>query len=70
MEFTTTAFRFGHALLVPKYPLIDRYGDVDKLLSLNEMFFRPDMLDTSTMEMLMRGISQTIAKKKDGSIID
>lgn len=34
------------------------------------MFFRPDLLDSITLEELLRGISQTIAKKKDGTLIN
>ena len=34
------------------------------------MFFRPDLLDSTTMELLMRGLSQTIAKKRDGTLIN
>ena len=34
------------------------------------MFFRPDIMDSTTMEKLLRGISRTICKKKDGTIIN
>lgn len=70
IEFTTAAFRVGHSLLVPKYPLIDRYGAVTDEFSLNDMFFRPDLLDSTTMEKLIRGLAKTQAKKKDGTLIN
>ena len=70
VEFTTAAYRFGHALLVPKYPLINRYGTIEEEMTLNEMFFRPDRLDSTTMEKLLRGLSRTYCKKKNGQLIN
>ena len=61
-EFSTAVYRIGHSLLVSNYPLIDRYGEVKEILSLNEMFFRPDYLNNTVMEMLVRGMAKTHLK--------
>ena len=63
-EFSTLAFRIGHSLLVSAYPLINRYGEVEETLTLNDMFFRPDKLSSSLMDKLLRGMSQTHMKEK------
>ena len=34
------------------------------------MFFRPNLLNTTSMDMLLKGLSRTIAKKRDGTIIN
>lgn len=34
------------------------------------MFFRPELLNNTSMEQLLRGLSQNIAKKRDGTLID
>lgn len=39
-------------------------------IPLNDMFFRPDKLTPDSMEMLLRGMSQTVCKDKDGTLID
>ena len=69
-EFSTAAYRIGHSLLASNYAFINRYGEISQELSLHEMFFRPSILDSSTISDLFRGLSKTYMKEKSLQVID
>ena len=60
----------GHSLILNKYPLINKYGEVEKELRLHEMFFRPSFLNETMMEKLVRGTSETIMKKRNPEMVN
>ena len=44
LEFATAAFRVGHPLLIPEYPIIDEEGRIIDELQLKDIFFAPEKL--------------------------
>ena len=55
---------------MPNYPLIDRYGEKVGSIRLSDMFFKPEEMNDNLLDELFRGLAQTVAKKRNGEIID
>ncbi len=47
-------------------PMVNLFGDKLELLKMDDMFFRPDLLNTVTLERVLRGAARTITKLRDG----
>lgn len=69
-EFSTASYRLGHSLLVNKIPAVKANGNVEKEFSLNDLFFRQDIINENFIENIMRGASKTLTKEKSSQIVD
>jgi hypothetical protein len=48
------------------FNLINVYGDHLEFLDMDKAFFRPDLLDTVSIDRIFRGVVRAIAKLRDG----
>lgn len=62
-EFSTAAFRIGHALLNEDFPLIDKKNHSYQVFKLDETFMKPKFFKTEeNIDDAIRGIARTLTK--------
>ena len=54
--FATAAFRFGHSQVQPFIELVNNQSGTDAILSLNEVFFNPVLIENNGIEPFIRGM--------------
>ena len=64
IEFSTAAYRIGHALIVDNYPMIDHYGFAYQTFKLSDVFFHPGFITAKRLEDIMRGLSVNLMKQR------
>jgi peroxidase len=71
-EFSTAAFRVGHTMLSSDIFRLSENGDESDLgnLTLQNAFFRPDIIMTGGIDEIIRGLGGSMAQNIDASIID
>lgn len=72
MEFATAAFRVGHTMLSPQILRLQEDGSESALghLTLQNAFFRADVVLTGGIDEILRGVSGSYSQTIDGFIID
>ncbi|MCA9072969.1 MAG: peroxidase, partial [Planctomycetaceae bacterium] len=68
-EFSTAAYRFGHSLLPSTLLRVDANG-TENPLPLQQAFFRPDHIENSGIDSILRGVSMNVAQELDNQVVD
>lgn len=66
MEFSSTAYRFGHSLVIGKFPLVNFEGDKVEVIKMDDALFKPELMTSSNLDRIIRGSTRSIAKERDG----
>jgi len=71
-EFSTAAFRFGHSTISSQVDRLNEDGSADEAgpLSVRDLFFNIEALETEGLSSLIRGLTSGHAQELDGMIID
>lgn len=56
--------------MVPFFPLVNIYGDIIEFITLDDTLFRPDLMTESNLDRILRGVSRTVTKLRDGEFVD
>ncbi len=71
IEFTTTAFRFGHTMLNDTLPMFNAQGERTGELSLRQAFFNPSVFDdASAVDEILAGLTRQQSEALDTQVID
>ncbi len=71
IEFSTTAFRFGHTMLNETMPMFNAQGERTGELGLRDAFFNPSVFDNpSAVDEILAGMTRNEAETLDTQVID
>lgn len=70
-EFATVFLRIGHSMLTPDFKRVHEDGRVENSVELQNAFFNPGFLDTSTeLELLLKGLAVETQETVDLNLVD
>lgn len=70
-EFATVFLRLGHSMLTPDFKRVHNDGTQEVSVELQNAFFNPGFLDTSTeLELLLKGLSVETQENVDLNMVD
>lgn len=71
IEFSTTAFRFGHTMLNETMPTFNAQGERTGELGLRDAFFNPGIFDNaSAVDEILAGMTRQEAQTLDTQVVD